>query len=148
MLARHSSNILRLIADRLGERKEGDYLFYMASIYASIITISPTMNSSSFWPDFIRAVQNYRDNFLKDDVDHLKSPLRKAVEADEVVWGNIDRAIKALNPPSAVFASESHGANNTISNYRPACLAHDQDPTLCKGGESCGRAGDAGKSPY
>ena len=143
MLARHSY-ILRLIADRLGERKNGDYLFYTASVYASIITTSPTIHSSSFWPDFIRAVKRYRDDFLKDDLDHPKSPLRKAVKADEVVWGNIDRAVKALKPPGAVFASDRQGAN-TISN---SCLVHDQDLTLGKKGEPSGCTGDAGESPY
>ena len=119
MLARHS-NILRLVALCLEERKEGDYLFYTVSIYASIIATSPTIRSSSFWPEFIRAVKRYRDDFLRD-LDHLMSPLRKAVKADEVVWGNIDRAFKALKPPGAVFASDSHGANNIISN---SCLSH------------------------
>ena len=147
MVARHSY-ILRLIASRLGERQEGDYLFYTASIYASTITTSPTIHSSSFWPDFIRAVKYYRDDFLKDDLDYPKSPLRQAVKADEVVWGNIDRAFEALRPPGAVFASDSHEANNTISNYRPPCLARDQDLTLCKGGETSGQTGDAGESPY
>ena len=147
MVARHSY-ILRLIAGRLGERNEGDYLFYTASIYASNVATSPTMHSSSFWPDFIRAVKYYRDDFLKDDLDHRKSPLRKAVKADEVLWGNIDRAFEALRPPGAVFAPDSHGAHNTMSNHRPACLARDQDLTLCKGGETSGRTGDAGESPY
>jgi hypothetical protein len=137
MLARHSY-ILRLIADRLGERQEGDYLFYTASIYASNITTSPTMHSSSFWPDFIRAVKHYRDDFLKDDVDYLKSPLCKAVKADEVVWGNIDRAFKALKPPGAVFASDSHGANNTISKLL-SCSRPDL--TLGKGGNPADELG-------
>ena len=142
-MARHSY-ILRLIAGRMGERQEGDYLFYTASIYASKITTSSTIHSSSFWPDFIHAVKRYRDKFLKGDVDYTKSPLCKAVKADEVVWGNIDRAVKALKPPGAVFASDRQGAN-TISN---SCLVHDQDLTLGKKGEPSGCTGDAGESPY
>ena len=147
MLARHSI-ILRMIAVRLGEKKKGDYLFYTASIYASRITTSSAMHSSPFWPEFLRAVKCYRDDFLKDDLDHPKSPLRKAIKADEVVWGNINRELEALGPSGAVFASNSHGANNTISTHRPASLAHNQDPVLGKEGESSGRTGDAGESPY
>jgi len=118
---------VRLEKNRLGERKEGDYLFHMASIYASNITTCSAMHSSPFWPDFLHAVTCYRDDYLKDA---RKSPLCRAVNADEVVWVNIERALEALVPSDTAVVSDSHGANDTMAAHRSLAHAHGQDPTL------------------
>ena len=119
--ARHSF-ILRTIAVCLGKKQEGDYLFYTASIYASKISTSPAMRSSHFCGNFLRAVKCYRDDLLNNDPNYLKSPLRKAVCADEVVWPDIDQALEALGASDTAFTSDSHGANDTMAAHPP--LAH------------------------
>jgi len=144
--ARHSY-ILGIIAVCLGKIQEGDYLFYTASIYASKISTSPAMRSSKFCSDFLRAVKCYRDDRLKNDPNHLKSLLRKAVNADEVAWVDIDQALEALGASDTAFTSDSHGANDTMAAHPPLAHPHDQNPTLAEGGESGGRTGDAGESP-
>jgi hypothetical protein len=147
MLARHSY-VLHMIAIHLGETKKCDYLFHTASIYASIITTSSAMQSSQFWPDFLRAVKCYRDNFLRGELNEPESPLCKAVKADEVRWGNIDRALEALGHSDAAFTSDSHGPNDTRAVHRSLPCAHGQDLALSEGREFGGRTGDAGESPY
>jgi len=91
MHARHDY-LLAVIATSLGEDKPRDYLFLTASIYASIISGSSAMSLSPFWGKFLRAVARHRDR-LKNDLDHQRSPLCRAVKANEVAWGNIDDAL-------------------------------------------------------
>jgi len=149
MLARHSYLLhmiaVRLEKNRLGERKEGDYLFHMTSIYASNITTCSAMHSSPFWPDFLRAVTCYRDDYLKDA---RKSPLCRAVNADEVVWVNIDRTLEALVPSDTAVVSDSHEANDTMAAHRSLAHAHCQDRTFTEEMEPGGRIGDIGQFPY
>ena len=100
--ARHAY-ILRMIAVRLGKKEGDDYLFHTASIYASNISTPSAMRSSPFCDDFnffLCAVNGRRGDFLS-------SPLRKALKADEVLWGNIERALEALGPSDAAFVSDS-----------------------------------------
>jgi len=101
------------------------------------------MCSSSFGGDFLRAVTRHRDRF-KDD---QQSQLRKAVKANEVAWGSIDSALKALGPSGATFVPNFAGANDTIAGCRPLSSAYDRDPTLGEGRESGGRSRDPGESP-
>jgi len=145
--ARHSY-ILSIIAARLGKLQKGNYLFYTASIYAGKISPSPAMRSSQFCGNFLCAVKCYREDHLKKDLNYLKSPLRKAVNADEVAWVDINQALEALAASDTSFKSNSHGANDTMAAHPPLGHPHGQNPTLGEGGESGGRTGDAGESPY
>ena len=128
MEARHTY-ILHMIAVRLGKGKAYDYLFHTASIYASIISNSPVMCKSPFWGDFLRAVDHHHRDYLGTDLNYQQSRLCKALKADEVAWGNIDRVLTALGPSDAVLVS-------------------DQNPTLRQGRESGGQTTDVGKSAY
>ncbi len=93
-----------------------------ASIYASIISRSSAMCSSPFGGNFLRAVTRHRDRF-KGDLSHQQLQLRRAVKANEVAWGDIDRALEALGP------------------------SYNTDPTLGKGRESGRQSRDCGESP-
>jgi hypothetical protein len=96
MESRHTY-ILRMIAVRLDKGKAYDYLFHAASIYASIISNSPVMCKSPFWGDFLRALDHHRHrDYLGTGLNYQQSRLCKALKADEVAWGNIDREITAL----------------------------------------------------
>ena len=138
MQARHTL-LLAMITPRLHEDKPCDYLVFTASIYASIISKPSAMCSSPSLGDFLRAVARHRDRF-KDD---QQSQLRKAVKANEVAWGSIDSALKALGPSGATFVPNFAGANDTIAGCRPLSSAYDRDPTLGEGG----RSRDPGESP-
>jgi hypothetical protein len=96
--ARHNY-LLAVIATSLREDEACDYLFLTASIYASIISGSPVMCSSSFWGDFLCAVTRHRDR-LKGDLNPQRSQLCSAVKANEVAWGDIDRALEKVGRPS------------------------------------------------
>ena len=87
--------LLAVIATRLGEGEACKYLFLMASIYASIISRSSTLCSSLFRGNFLRAVACHRDRF-KHDLNRQQLQLCRAVKANEVTWGDVDRALEAL----------------------------------------------------
>lgn len=98
MKARHDY-LLDVIATPLGEDKASDYLFFTASIYASIISRSSALCSSPFGGKFLSAVTRHHDR-LKGDLDRQRSQLRGAVKANEVAWGDIDHALGRLGRPS------------------------------------------------
>lgn len=133
MQARHAY-LLALIAIRLDEIKVCDYLVLTASIYASIISKSSAMCSLSFGGNFLRAVMRHRDRF-EGDLKHQQSQLRRALKANEIVWADIDRALKALRPPDATSVPNSEGVNGTLVG-RHLSHAYDSDPTLGEGKES------------
>jgi hypothetical protein len=145
MQARHAY-LLAVLATRLGEGEACDYLFLTASIYASIISRSSAMCSSPFWGDFLRAVTRHRDRF-KGDLNHQQLQLRKAVKANEIAWGDIDRALKVLGPSDPTSVPNSATANDTIAGRRPLFHGYDKDPTLGEGRGSGGRSRDSGESP-
>lgn len=136
--ARHAI-VLRMIAVGLGKQKADDYLFHTASIYASYISTSLVMRSSPFWGDFLRAL-NGRPASGRDD----PSELRKALKADEVVWGNVDQALEALGRSDAASVSDFHGPNDKMAVHHPLSRAHSQNSMLSEGRESGGQFGDVG----
>jgi len=144
MQARHAY-LLAVIATRLGEGETCDYLFLTASIYASIISRSSAICSLPFWGNFLRAVTRHRDRF-KDDLNQEQLHLRRAVKANEIAWGDIDRALKALGPSDATFVPSSAGANGTIAGRHPLSHGYDRDPTLGEGRGSGGQSRDSGES--
>ncbi|KAF8322428.1 hypothetical protein F5887DRAFT_1028379 [Amanita rubescens] len=129
MQARHAY-LLTVITTCLNEGKECYYLFLTASIYASTISKSSAMCSSSSGRDFLRAVTRHRDG-PKDDLQSQlhKSQLHSAMKADEVVWSRINRALQASD---TAFVPNSAGANDTVAGRRPL---HDRDPTPGEGRE-------------
>ena len=145
MQARHAY-LLAVLATRLGEGEACDYLFLTASIYASIISRSPAICSLPFWGDFLRAVTRHRDKF-KDDLNQEQLHLRRAVKANEIAWGDIDRALKALGPSDATSVPNPAAANGTIAGSHPFSHGYDRDPTLGEGRESGGRSRDSGEFP-
>ena len=144
MQSRHSY-LLAVIADHLDQGQACDYLFLTASIYASIISRSSAMCSLSFGRKFLCAVRRHHDRF-KGDPSHQQLPLRRAVKANEVVWGDIDRALETLGPSDAAFVPKS-GTNDTMTRRPPPSRDCDRDPTLGEGRESGGRSKDSGESP-
>jgi hypothetical protein len=110
--ARHSY-ILHMIAVHLGKPKEDNYLFHTASIYARNISTSPVMRSSPFWGNFLHALNGRRGDFLRDN----PSQLCKALKADEVVWADIDWALKLLGPQIRQSCPTPMGP--TIRRLRP-----------------------------
>jgi hypothetical protein len=98
MRARHDY-LLFVIATTLSEDTACDYLFLTASIYASIISRSSAMCSSTFWGDFLRAVTRHRER-LKGDLNPQRLQLYRAVKANEVAWGDIDHALGKVSRPS------------------------------------------------
>jgi hypothetical protein len=98
------------------------------------------MSSSDFCGAFLSSVNRCRDYFPRDK----PSALCKALKADEVAWGNIDRALQALRRSDAAVVSDSHEANDTMTERRPLSLVHGQDSTLDERTESGGRDWDVG----
>ena len=143
MKARHAY-LLAVIATRLDKDEPCDYLVLTASIYAGIIARSSTMCLLPFWGNFLRAVTRHRDRF-KGDLN--QSQICKAVKANEVAWGDIDRALEALGPSNAVSVPNSAGANDRMAGRRPLSCADDRDPSLGERRESGGRSRDRGESP-
>ena len=138
--ARHAY-ILHMIIVHLGKKEANDYLFHTASIYASTISTSSAMSSSPFWGDFLRAVNNRRADFLRDD----RLQLRKALKADEVVWHNINQALEAFGCSDDASMSDCHGANDAIVAHRPLSRTHGQDyHALSEAMESGTQIGDVG----
>jgi len=119
MQARHTY-LLAMIADRLDEDGTRDYLFLTASIYASVISKSSVMCSSPFGGDFLGAVMRHRDRF-KGNMNHQQSQLRRAIKANEVAWGSIDRAHKALGSSNTALVPNPTGANDTIGRHPHSC---------------------------
>jgi hypothetical protein len=137
--ARHEY-ILHIISFHLDKPNPNEYLFYTALIYASKISTSPAMNSSDFCGAFLSSVNCCRGYFPRDK----PSALCKALKADEVIRGNIDRTLKAHGRSDAVVMSDSHGANDTMAEHRPLSPVHGQDSTLSERTESGGRSSDVG----
>jgi hypothetical protein len=89
MQSRHTY-LLSVIATYLNEGKGSYYLFLTASIYASIISKSSAMYSSSSGREFLRAVTRRRNG----PGDELQDQLLTALRANEVTWDYIDHALK------------------------------------------------------
>jgi len=147
MQARHAY-LLTMITTCLTEGKGSYFLFLTASIYASIISKSSAMYSSSSGCEFLHAVIRRRDGLKDDLTTHQQRRLHGAVKANEVEWGRIDSALQeAPKRSDAAFVSNSAGANDTMAERRPLSCAHDRDPTLGEGRESGGLSRDCGESP-
>ncbi len=104
------------------------------------------MCSSPFGGNFLRAVTRHRDRF-KGNLSHQQSQLRRAVKANEVAWGDIDRALEALGPSDTTFVPNSAGANDKMAGGRSLSRAYDRDSTLDWGRESSRQSRDRGESP-
>ncbi|KAF8335573.1 hypothetical protein F5887DRAFT_1251225 [Amanita rubescens] len=137
MQARHGY-LLTVITNYLNEGKGSYYLFLTASIYASTISQSSAMCSSSSGREFLRVVTRHphRDG-LKDD---LQSQLHGAMKANEVAWGCINLA--AFGSSDAASVPNAAGANGTVAEHRPISCAYDGDPTLGEGRELGGLSRD------
>jgi len=141
--ARHAY-LLAVTAARLDEGKACDYLVLTAAIYASVISKSSEMYSSSFGGEFLRAVSRHRDRFT-GKMSEKQSKLHKAVKANEIAWVDIDRALEALRHSDTAIVTSSAGANDTMAGRQPLSSAYDRDPTLDEGRES---SRDLGESPF
>ena len=78
--------------------------------------------------------------------DRLAGDITTAMKADEVAWGAIVSALKALEPSNAAFVPNSARANDAMAGCHPPS-AYDRDPTLGEGRKSGGGSRDRGESP-
>ncbi|KAG6811663.1 hypothetical protein H0H92_006376 [Tricholoma furcatifolium] len=99
--------MLYMLSLHLDEEESSEYLFHTASIYASRISIttSESMRSSQNWANFLRSVHRRHSRGLP------MSQMWRALKADEVVWGDIERAF-------AAFQWTDHGTNTLESIFQ------------------------------